>query len=95
MSSPRQDEFRCFCMNNETGTVYKKLEKVIELLIWHTLPIYLKTERGRSGAFYGPRVHAFVRHPFSVQLVSLIQALVLALLLHLQAGLLLLVQSRK
>ena len=41
MSSPRQDEFLCFCMNDETGTVYKKLEKVTELLIWHAFSINL------------------------------------------------------
>ena len=29
---PRQDEFRNFCISDETEKVYRKLEKVTELL---------------------------------------------------------------
>jgi len=30
-SSPQQDEFRNFCMSNETEEIYQKLEKIISI----------------------------------------------------------------
>ncbi len=38
---PRQNDYRTFCMNGEAEKEYQNLEKVIELLTWHTFPIYL------------------------------------------------------